>query len=267
VHKATLALLLTMVIVLSLVGVATAGSIEIVVDGVSIGHNPYYLKTETPPYMEGGRTMVPIRAIAEALGFTVEWKTEGNLIILRGSNKEIVMNPNIKAATINGNKVTLDIPPKLKGSSTFIPLRFVSETLGYNVYYSNATKNRTGAAAEIFITSYNVLKDDEVTKIKTDSANFYQVPARNEKPAYLCLKAKGQTPSGIKIGDDLAMVLKAYGIPAEPSRNTSSYTSDWTGTLGYLSTFAPKGKSCYGYTLEITINKGYVKEIQFISPE
>ncbi len=253
-------LLITMLMLLVLSSAAQAAGIDIVIDAPLNGHNSFYLKTDAAPFLENGRTMVPLRSIAEALGFKVDWQSSNNLIVITSSNKAVVMSPGKLEATVNGTPVTLDVAPKLVGSRTFLPLRFVSETLGYNAYYS--TKNvKSGGAVDIFITSYSLIKDDEITAITSGKSNFYAVPGKNAEPSSLNLKASGTTPGGIKIGDTLQAVFTVYGIPAEPLRNLELYSSDWTGTLVYLSTFTPEGKKCNGYTYNIRIEKGKVTAI------
>lgn len=89
---------------------------------------------DAEPFIEGGRTMVPVRAVAEALGLKVDYKN-GEVIILNPANgKEVVLYLGRAEARVDGRKVTLDVPAKVvPPGRTVVPLRFVSENLGANV--------------------------------------------------------------------------------------------------------------------------------------
>lgn len=108
--------------------------------------NEESLKTEFFPYIKEGRTFVPIREITEKLGADVKWdgKDESIKITLNGDviNMQID-NPNV---TVNDKEIALDKAqaPQLalynkprKETKTMVPLRFISETFGYNVDWNN----------------------------------------------------------------------------------------------------------------------------------
>ena len=82
--------------------------------------------------------MVPVRGLAEALGFEVEW-IDPNKISIRQAGLSIGMFVNERQYTVNGNKKILDIPPVVKGSRVVVPLRFIAEELGCRVQYNDLT--------------------------------------------------------------------------------------------------------------------------------
>lgn len=91
------------------------------------------------PYIENGRTMVPVRFVAEALGAKVDCSKDGVVSIDRG-NVHIRMKIGESKATVNGVIKTFDaksvLTPKYR---TMVPLRFVSETLGAKVNWDQET--------------------------------------------------------------------------------------------------------------------------------
>jgi hypothetical protein len=91
------------------------------------------------PYIENGRTMVPVRFVAEALGAQVDCSKDGVVSIDRG-NVHIRMKIGESKATVNGVIKTFDaksvLTPKYR---TMVPLRFVSETLGAKVGWDEKT--------------------------------------------------------------------------------------------------------------------------------
>ena len=97
------------------------------------------------PETGNGRTLVPVRLIAEALGADVTWVPETRQAILMKGEDLIVLTLGSAQALVNGQAVTLPdgIPAgvvKWEGKeSTMVPLRFVSEQLGAQVAWDGAT--------------------------------------------------------------------------------------------------------------------------------
>jgi len=108
---------------------------------------------DTSPFIISGRTFVPIRFVSESLGGTVLWDGEERkvTIILNGETIEMWIGKNY--AYVNGQSELIDsknpdITPFIKDDRTFVPLRFVSESLGMKVIW-------VGSFQEIFIFNPN----------------------------------------------------------------------------------------------------------------
>jgi len=104
----------------------------------SVGGAPYTLDAPAFIKSDSNRTLVPIRFVAEALGGEVEWLAPTRQVIIRQTidshQMEIVLTLGLDIALINGEPVTLDGPAETRPPGrTFVPLRFVSETLGAQV--------------------------------------------------------------------------------------------------------------------------------------
>lgn len=95
---------------------------------------------EAAPFIKDGRTMVPVRAISDAFGASTDWNGEKREVKITSGDKEILLTIDTPFVTLNGEKKTLDSSPVIVGERTFVPLRFISEELSYNVNYVNATK-------------------------------------------------------------------------------------------------------------------------------
>lgn len=95
------------------------------------------------PYLYQGRTMVPLRFVLEAFGGQVRWDKATQRIHLTLEGETIILYPGQKQAVVEGKRVALDVPPQITQGRTFVPLRFVSETLGAQVHYHQATKTVT----------------------------------------------------------------------------------------------------------------------------
>jgi len=103
---------------------------------------------DSPPIIKNGRTLVPIRAIIEALGGTVGWDATTKKATVTLGKKTIALWIGKSAATVNGVSTPIDatdasVVPEIINSRTMLPLRFVSENLGCTVVWAAATQTIT----------------------------------------------------------------------------------------------------------------------------
>ena len=123
--------------------VYAASSFPIFVDGEE-------LIMDVPARLINDRTMIPIRAVTEAVGCRVEWYSEDQRIVINspvGGEPLIVMEIGNSLVTINtydgetdeisGRNVTIDSPPVIIDGRTLVPIRFIAETIGFEVEWNN----------------------------------------------------------------------------------------------------------------------------------
>lgn len=110
------------------------GGLQAMVDG-----NPYTLDAEPFVKPKVNRTLVPVRFVSEALGARVDWVAAERRVVITGAGNEIILTVGSDRVLVNGLPGTLDCPAELVASRTFVPLRFVSETLGARVDYDPST--------------------------------------------------------------------------------------------------------------------------------
>jgi len=130
---------------------------QMIVLNLTIG-NPYLLVNLVPqeidpgrgttPVIKNGRTLVPIRAIVEALGGTVGWDgNEKKVTVTLGSTTiELWIGKN--TARVNGIDTLIDpdnskVVPEIINGRTMLPLRFVTENLGCQLRWDPNTKTIT----------------------------------------------------------------------------------------------------------------------------
>ena len=93
------------------------------------------------PFIENDRTLVPMRAIFEAVGATVQWDEEKrtvHAVRMDGENiSGISLQIDSTDAFVNSERMVLDVPAKIKDDRTFVPLRFVIESLGEKVEWDS----------------------------------------------------------------------------------------------------------------------------------
>lgn len=98
---------------------------------------------DVAPIIRNSRTMLPVRYVAEALGATIAWDGATSTATLTTADTEIKIKVGASTATVNGQSVTLDSPAFIENSRTYMPVRFVAETLGATVAWDGATSTAT----------------------------------------------------------------------------------------------------------------------------
>lgn len=122
-------------------GIAMSASAFAADNSPSVYVNGEKMTFNADPYIENDRTLVPMRAIFEAVGAKVTWDGEKQTVFgVKENNGEVsLVSLQIgKTEAFDGSRlVTLDAAPVIKENTTFVPLRFVSETLGAKVEWNN----------------------------------------------------------------------------------------------------------------------------------
>ena len=92
------------------------------------------------PQTVNGRTMVPIRAIFEAMGATVNWDDSTKTAVCTKDNTVVKMTLNSTIEYINDVPYTMDVTPVIISGRTLAPARYVAEAFGYNVKWDEMTR-------------------------------------------------------------------------------------------------------------------------------
>ena len=115
---------------------AANDDIKIFVDGAELS----IAENDTKPFVEEGRTLVPMRAIFEALGATVEWNGETQMVSSESDNGSIEMQVGSDIVVINGDEVKIDVPAKIVDGRTVVPVRVIAEGLNKDVKWDGETR-------------------------------------------------------------------------------------------------------------------------------
>ncbi len=95
---------------------------------------------DTTPLVISSRTMVPIRAIVEAMGGTVSWDNSSQQITLIANGNTVNMWVGKTEITVNGERRQIDAPPIIQNGRTYVPIRFAAENLNAEVDWINSTR-------------------------------------------------------------------------------------------------------------------------------
>ena len=114
-----------------------------------------------PPTVIDGRTMVPVRAIFEAVGANIDFDAETKTITAKKGDATVNMTVGANAVTVNNKEVQLDAPAVIVNGRTLAPARFVAETFGYTVQWDAENKivKIIGRESTEFYKDYSDLPD------------------------------------------------------------------------------------------------------------
>lgn len=118
----------------------STSSVEQTPDGITVKVNGSKVIFDQPPVLESGRTLVPLRAIFEALGASIGWDDATQTVTATKDEIEISLQIGSDKMYVNEDVKTLDVPAKLISSRTMVPVRAISEAFGCNVDWVDATQ-------------------------------------------------------------------------------------------------------------------------------
>lgn len=97
---------------------------------------------DAKPFIENDFTLVPMRAIFESLGASVNWDGDTKTVLSHDplTNKSIVMQIGQNYMFVNNTKVDLEVTAKIVDDSTVVPVRAISESLDCDVDWVPETK-------------------------------------------------------------------------------------------------------------------------------
>ena len=121
---------------------AQTKTVDLQVGNAEMRINGESFELDSPPVIADGRTLVPIRAIVEALDGEVDWDNASKTAVLTSSTGDVVkLTVNSKTAYFNETSAQLDTAPVIINGRTMLPIRFVAESFGYTTDWNAADKS------------------------------------------------------------------------------------------------------------------------------
>ena len=108
-------------------------NITVLVDGEKINF-------DSEPIIIDGRTLVPVRAVFEALGADVKWDGETNSIFASKNSTTIYLTIGSTYYFKNSSVLSTDVAPHIINDRTYVPVRVVAESFNCNVSWDDVTK-------------------------------------------------------------------------------------------------------------------------------
>ncbi len=134
------------------VAVVEKTELKMVIDsnqvGVKTEAGSQNVTLDVSPFIVAGRTMVPLRFIGEQLGAEIGWDNNQRRVTYTLGHMDLYFWVDQRRAQINlgprfKREVALDVAPIIREARTFVPVRYVSEFLGAEIGWDNATRTVT----------------------------------------------------------------------------------------------------------------------------
>ncbi len=167
----------------------SAEEVNIVVNGTKI------TEYSMPPIILESRTLVPARAVFEAMGASVAWNADAKEVYIVKESDLITIQINNSLGTKNGEGFVMDVAPKIVNDNTMIPVRAVSEALDCEVGWDANTrtvtiKEKVEQAPEVVGGENN--DDNYETSGETISLRSVSVPSSEAAAQIFTINASGR---------------------------------------------------------------------------
>lgn len=121
------------------------GQLFMTVDGQKMAIDP---SSKVAPIIQNGRTLLPIRALIEALGGTAGWDAASRKATITLKSTVLQLWIGKSTATVRGHSIPIDakdkkVVPVIVQGRTFLPLRFIAENLGLNLVWDGTARTIT----------------------------------------------------------------------------------------------------------------------------
>ena len=226
-------------------------------------------KTMTPKDMPAvaidGRTLLPMRQIAQELGCEVTWNEEAKQAYVVNKDYTLVFEMNKATGYKNGKTFTMDVPPMIVNDRTMLPVRALASALDLNVQWDDATRTVSikTTANTTPTTPTTPTNPTTPTTLATPSVNYVTlnkvtVPTSKTAEQTFSVQASGAVSSyeEVYVADN-KIVLDFYGAKNGLSTNLTATNS---GIVSAVRTAEHTGEDGVAYTrvvFDLTGKKNY----------
>jgi hypothetical protein len=93
------------------------------------------------PIIKNDRTLVPMRPLFEALDVPVKWIQATKTVVAKKDNTQVELTIGSRNVIVNGELITTEVAPEIINGYTYMPVRFLSESLGLRVEWDKESKS------------------------------------------------------------------------------------------------------------------------------
>lgn len=122
---------------------------------------------QTPVLLQGGRALLPVRAVAEFLGATLDYDQATGETSLALNRRFLILKPYRALATLDGRNVKAEPAPLAVAGLTWAPARLLAEGLGVRIDWEEAR-----AVVRVYDAAGQALELPVTSQIETLTASF-----------------------------------------------------------------------------------------------
>lgn len=109
-------------------------------DKILVQYENRLLDLSIEPIIVEGRTLIPLRDMAEVFGYDVQWIGETQEIVITEGMQQIIMQIGKREVVVNNQTFATEVAPKLSLGKTVVPLRLLLEVFGKSVDWNGDLK-------------------------------------------------------------------------------------------------------------------------------
>lgn len=199
------------------------------------------------PVIVEGRTLVPLRAVFEALGATVAWDDATKTVTSVKGDITVALTVGTNQITVNDEAKTIDVPAQIMNDRTMVPVRAVAEAFGCDVQWDNNTRTVviTSTVVEAPVTEET---PEAVVKKAYDA-----MLALDFETSMSCYKNPdaelGEFAGAGSVSDIVNMAAGGEELSETQVKLVEKFTKDIMGLISY----EIKGSVINGNTAEVTV--------------
>lgn len=155
-------------VILTILAVCFSSTVTMANNAITVEIDGKQIDFDVQPQLINDRTMVPLRAIFEAIGATVEWDDVTKTVTSTKGSSTIILTINHAIMYVNGKGVALDSPACIIDGRTLVPVRAISEAFDMEVEWKGETKT-------VVITSVGAKEENVVKQVNSHPKAFEQL--------------------------------------------------------------------------------------------
>lgn len=266
-------LMFTIFIILFLTNMSVYAASTLNIDGTNVEYfGRYYdvningekLETDMLAVVLENRSLVPARAVFEKLGASVVWYNHTREVVISLKGNRIGLKINDKTATVNQQKIDMDVPAMVINGRTMVPLRFVGEQLGYEVSWVDGE-----SSVYIFDKAVNITevlcehgKEKSQVILKADGKIKNYLVSQANNPARLIIDVPASSfnlsEREIEVGKSSIEKIRLSQFKREPL--VTRMVIDLSEWPAYKVDYSPDGKSVI---VEFIYKSSNLKDVRF----
>ena len=119
---------------------SVSSQVYFVIGQSSYSVNGVVYKTDAAPFIDNGRTFVPVRYLGDSIGAKTDWDGATDTATLTKGDVVVKLTIDSKSILVNDKASTIDVAPVIKDGRTYIPARYVAEAFSYTVGWDPASQ-------------------------------------------------------------------------------------------------------------------------------
>ncbi|HEX9061818.1 MAG TPA: stalk domain-containing protein [Clostridia bacterium] len=200
----TILFILTVLNISSLNAFASDDNIKVVVNGLQV-------KFDAKPRIINNRIIVPMRGVFDKIPFEIKWDEGNKTVSAYKGGRSIMVRLNDSIALVDGKEVTLEVSAVNIDNRVFVPLRFISESIGASVEWDSNSRVVSISTPGIHIKGMDEKAFNNNTSVSYYS-NSYVTCASKDNIIYSSVgtKLKKSSDNGVTWSEDLINIKPDY---------------------------------------------------------